>query len=302
MQNILANFAWIFLILGVFWGTTAANQFRIGYQKNVSEGFPLSPWITGALVSIYLFGGNTVDVRREAFIYWPVISAMIAALPDFVGDEMKLKIPPGQKRQNLVVLFGTQMLLSCWFQFYFVLQDWLVEYPSLAADNFQQSAFVIKWESPLSAATPRGAVILDAIAPKLKDQLDGKLWSQVERRLLPEERNQFLDKLAQETQQQTSSVEEDHLWQMKSQVTSRRAGYNLELQAIWQGPRSSTQNYSVTKSCQITQVYRQRNAATKPLNGQQTSQPETVSRFVCQGVKGWGVDQKKQPSDRLIQL
>lgn len=90
LEDLLTNFGWIFLILGVHWWTTSANQLRIGYSEaERKDGFPLSPWITGALVSLYLFGGGTGDIRREALIYWPSISAVIAAMPDFFGGNAR---------------------------------------------------------------------------------------------------------------------------------------------------------------------------------------------------------------------
>lgn len=296
VSYLLINFAWIFLILGVFWGTTAANQLRIGYKTPQNPGFPLSPWFTGALVSLYIFGRDG-DVRPEALIYWPIISAIIATIPDFVGG----KTPPPQKRQNLVILFGTQILLSCWFQFYFVIQDWLAQYPSLLVDDFHQSAFVVKRDT-VDTATPRGALLLNAMEPKLAQQLNSKPWPQVERSLLQEERPRLINAIANQARQQTKTVEEDDLWQVMSSVSSRASGgYNLLLRAIWRGPRAQPKKlltYSLTKSCQITPVSSQTGAATKPLNTQQTG--STISRFQCQPVKGWGVDPPTNTNDSFI--
>jgi hypothetical protein len=298
VRALLINFAWIFLILGVFWGTTAANQLRLGYKDPSSPGFPLSPWITGALVSLYIFG-RSGEVPREALIYWPIISAVIAALPDFLGDGLRFKVPPAPKRQNLVVLFGTQILLSCWLQFYFVIQDWVVQYPSLLADDFNQSAFVVKRGSSESA-TPRGLLILNSMESQLAQQLNARPWPEVERLLLKQERTKLLNRIEQRSKEQISPVEEDDLWDVTSAISSRPSGYNLQLRALWQGPRANpqdTQAYSLTKPCQITQLSRQNNIATKPLNTRQTS-TTVVSRFQCQPIQGWGVDRPSLPGDR----
>jgi hypothetical protein len=324
LQDLLAHGSWIFLILGVYWGTTSANQLRIGYKENVKDGFPLSPWITGALVSTYIFGGPSGDVTGDALVYWPIISAIIAALPDFVGEKqgggVTLKRAPLNKRQNLVILFGTQFLLSCWFQFYFVLQDWIVQYPSLLADDFRKSAFVVqwkseqpvlslgrdglavKWQSDVPANPPRGAALLDAIEPKLREQLNAKRWSDVEKRLIEGRRDQWLNSIAQQTKQQISPiVEEDNLWRIKmSKPTARSSGgYNFDLQAIWQGPRSAPQR-SIVKSCQVSPVKRRASAATKPLNSPQTSSAVTISRFDCKPVKGWGIDAPIVANDTFV--
>lgn len=307
LKDILRNFGWIFLILGVHWGTMSANQLRVGYKYPTNPGFPLSPWITGALVSHYIFDvlGDTGDISRDAFIYWPTISAAIAALPDFLGENpdggLTFKKAPLNKRQNLVVLFGTQLLLSCWFQFHFSVQDWLAQYPSLLADDFRQSAFVEKVGGPSRLENPRGAMILNSIEPRLRDRLNGKPWPQVERSLLKEERIKLIDTIEAQAMQEVTPLEEDGLWQVNSDVSSRKGGYNLKLQADWQGPRSQLKSPSVTKSCQITQAFPRRSAATKPINAKQAPSVTPISRFKCDPAKGWGVEQQRSRNDTFIE-
>ncbi|HEY9892198.1 MAG TPA: DUF5357 family protein [Candidatus Sericytochromatia bacterium] len=305
LEDLLTNFGWIFLILGVHWWTTSANQLRIGYKPaEGKDGFPLSPWITGALVSLYLFGGGTGDIRREALIYWPSISAVIAAMPDFLGETsdggLILKKAPVNKRQNLVVLFGTQFLLSCWLQFNFVIQDWLVQYPSLVFDDVRQSAFVVKSQAA-SSARPRGAVILEAMEPRLREQLEAKPWSEVERLLLKEERISLVNTLQKQATKQVSPIDEDELWQVSSDVSSAKSGYNLDLLANWQGPRAQAKENSLVKSCQITRVSPRRSAATKPINTKQRSPGTPISRVKCEPVKGWGIDPSTISNDTFIQ-
>ena len=299
IKSLLNNFVWIFLIWGVYWATTSTRFLRIGYNKEKKQdGFPLSPWITGALVSIYIFSSRTGELRPETLIYWPAISAVIAAIPDFVGDELRIKRPPLQNRQNLVVLFGTQFLICCWFQFYFVLQNWVGQYPSLLVDDVRKSAFVVKWDSPLERTVPRGSEILDSIEDRLKQQWNNKPWPQVERSLLPDNRNKLINSMTQQSKKQASPVEEDRWWKVKSDVKSTKSGYNLVLQAIWEGPRSKPQKkYALTKLCQITPVRRQASPATKPVNTGQAS-PKAISRFGCdKRVKGWGIDEPDKTND-----
>lgn len=305
LEDLLLNFGWIFLILGVYWGTTAANQFRVGYNPKANkDGFPLSPWITGALLSVYLFGGNTGEIRREALIYWPTISAAIAALPDFLGQDkdgvLTLKRPLLHKRQNLIVLFGTQLLLSCWFQFNFLIQDWLVQYPVLRADDFKNSAFVVA-KKPEPLDPPRGAEILNSMESQLRAQLNSKPWPQVERSLLPEERTKLINTIEKQTKQQLAPLGEDRLWRVTSAVSTRKSGYNLDLRALWQGPRAKLQENVITKSCQITQAFPRRGAATKPINTRQASSGTPISRFKCDPVKGWGIEQPTKANDTFIQ-
>ncbi|MGB7440090.1 MAG: DUF5357 family protein [Coleofasciculaceae cyanobacterium] len=275
IQVLLGNFGWIFLILAVFWGTSASEQLKIG-------GLPLSPWLTGALASIYIFviiGGNSVQSSEAAIVYWPLVSAIIAVIPAFVKDELNMGPPQPQQRQNIAILLLSQLLLSCWFQFYFIIQGWLAEYPSVLADHqVNRSAFVVKLE-PTKRLSPRGTSILDMMASQLKEQLDARPWSEVEKSLLPEELNQLVQKIEQQAKDQISPVEEDMWWEVKHDISSRGSGYNLEMKEIWKGPRSGTQTYYVTRSCQITQVYPQSAEATK-----------AVSRVKCEPPKGWGID------------
>ena len=290
VANLLANFGWIFLILGVYWATTSSSQLRIGYKEPSKPGFPLSPWITGALVSMYLFGflGNeTGEFSRDMLIYWPMMSAIIYLIPDYLGKDFTLKIPPPEQRKNQVIIFATQVLLSCWFQFHFLIQDYVAQYPSVVADDLEKSAFVVKWTRPMSEPIPRGALILDTMEPELRKQLNGRSWPVVEKLLLPKERKILIDKTLAQAKQR-SPVLEDDLWVVTSNASQKGSGYNLDLRADWQGPRSKNQPYLVTKNCQITQVSRLANAANKPLNTPEENISNTISSIECQPRKGWG--------------
>lgn len=288
IENLLANFGWIFLIFGTYWATTATKILWIGK-------IPLSPWITGALVSIYIFGWLTGDLSEAALICWPLFSAIIAAIPDFLGENLQLKSPSPPKRQDLVLLFGTQLLLSCWFQFNFLLQNWVEQYPSVlvddvdqSADDFNRSAFVWKFSSPLvPSELPRGVEILSKMEPQLKQRLDGKPWPEVERLLLEPERVKLINSLEQTAKQQIGRLQEDELWQVKSNISRRTSGYNLQMRAIGDVPRSKPQPYNLNKSCQITQAIPAQTTATTTAPN---NQPTPISQVVCEQTKGWGID------------
>jgi len=269
VRKLLLAMVGIFLVLGTYWATTANKKlwlYRDEKAKPKKEGLPLSPWITSTIVCVYLFitfprlifGSIPESGGQAALVAWPMISAVIAALPDFMGlkedDELTTKTPPPPKRQNLVILFGINILLSCWFQFYFVIQSWLTQYPSLLADDFTESAFVVN-VAPTQSEQPRGVKILNEMELPLQEKLSGQLWSEVEKLLLKEEREKWVTSIADNAKTKLSPVKEDRLWIVTSDVSSRDSGYNLELQAIWQGPRSpSRKPYPIQKSCQITPV------------------------------------------------
>ncbi|WP_228060879.1 DUF5357 family protein [Coleofasciculus sp. LEGE 07092] len=275
VQFLLIHLGWIFLIFGIYWWTSGNKLFKIG-------GFPLSPWIAGGVICGYIFGFILGNFLAAALILWPLISAVIAALPIILGSDLKLKMPPPEYRQALVWLFTSQFLLSCWFQFYFLTQDWLTEYPTILTDNFNRSAFVINvTPPPLSKERlPRGVTILDLMGSRIEEQLRNKPWSDVERSLLPSEREKLLNEMANEVRQEMASneIEEDDLWQIGYNISLRDSGYNLELQAIWQGPRSQIQEYIISKPCQITQLNRQTDVGIN-----------TISQVKCEPARGWGV-------------
>lgn len=276
-RHFLANMGWLFLILMVAWWASTAKDLKIGGPN----GIHLAPWITGALLSVYIFeilGSNRGQITPETIIFWPIISALLVAIALFVGEGFKLAAPPPDKRQFLVILLGTQVLLSCWLQFYFVVQNWLEQYPSMLADDLSESAFLVKLESPQSAR-PRGAAILNLMGSELEKQFRDMPWSQVERVLLPEERNKLINEVRQKAQQIIAPVEEDKYWEITDKVSSQGSGYNLELRAIWQGPRlKPQQEYSLAKSCQMTQVF--------PQTGDANS---SVTNVECGPVRGWGI-------------
>lgn len=308
-EILLYNLGWIFVILGIYWGTSAKKSLRIG-------DVPLSIWITGAVTSFYLFGIVTGKLSPKALVIWPLISAVIGALPACLGEDLKLKIPPQGKRKNLAILISSQLLLSCWFQFYFVVQSWLAEYPSILADDFSQSAFVVQVEYPNTIPTnflnqigskspisltnkedkctpsdklpkkgciqPRGLLIVNQMASLLEKQLKDKPWSQIERNLLPEEREELIGKIANQAKTEIASekIQEDNLWQAGHAIAAEGNGYNLELQAIWQGPRSQSAPHSITKSCNITPANRPTNTGTI-----------LSAKVKCGLPKGWSIDQ-----------
>jgi hypothetical protein len=246
VRNWLSTWGWIFLIWGVGWAT---NE-----QPIYIGPFCLSPWITGALVCIFIFGSWSDGLPPLALIWWPPVSAVIAAMPHFLEKGLKLRLPPPRVRQQLVILFGSHLLISCWFQFYFVAQNLLYQYPSLLADDFSQSAFVVKLKTQ-PPTTPRGAIILNLMEPHILQDLDNQPWSQVEQWFLEQQKQ--IQAVRKQVQKELPKAEEDLWWLFDSKEFPSASGYNLKMWALWQGPRSKPENYHIEKLCQINQVYPQ---------------------------------------------
>jgi hypothetical protein len=142
-------------------------------------------------------------------------------------------------------------------QFYFVLQSWVEQYPTLLLlDNLQKSAFLVRIGTP-SELEPRGKLILNSLEPKLRDQLNNRAWPDVERWLI--NKKITLEVIRKQAQKELKPQEEDFWWVLKYEVSSAGSGYNLKLRSVWQGPRPKQGEYYLEKVCQIRQVPRRAN-------------------------------------------
>lgn len=249
-QIIISACGWLFLILGVWWFTYDEN---VKKTLTVNKIF-LGPWITGAVMCLALFGGWRNFPQPAMFISWPPISATIAAIPKFVKSDPdrktpKFALPKSEVWQDLVLMFLLNLIISCWFQFYYVLQGWLDAYPSLLADNFNRSAFVYNVR-PRPARPTKGTLLLTQVESALKEQLDGRPWSEVERWLI--DLNQQLPDL-ETTARQQMPFAENVWWNLRGKVLSD--AYDVQFQAVWQGP-SSGNGYTVTTVCRVSQGFK----------------------------------------------
>jgi hypothetical protein len=260
MQSLAASISWLFLIPGVHWFThveklEVAPKKEVNVKKGLSpNGFFLGPWITGALICLFLFGGLTDNMGRQGFVLWPLISATIAILPEFIqfGPTYKLPDDRGKRQasiQKIALIVLSNLVLSCWLQFCFATQSWLDAYPSITTTDVSRSSFVVKLDP--SQTTPKGVNILNQAGFLLQEEMNGRSWSWVERWLLNVD--QQTASMQQTIMTQLPKVEENELWQLKGRVAAGTE-YTLRLFAIWQGPTADEKGYYLTKDCYITKV------------------------------------------------
>ena len=242
IRDLLATCGWIFLIFGVGWFTTE-NPIKVGELS-------LGPWITGILVSIFLFGEWLEEAPSLLFVSWPLISAAIASLGEFIQAGPRFRNPTPAGRQRLVILFLSNLIISCWFQLYFVIQGWLEIYPSLLANDFNQSNFVVRLGVQTSEP-PTGVLILNQAEALLRADLEPLSWPEVERWLL--NLKQQPTEFQNAVMQQLPPSEENSLWQLRAQILPDQPDYTLQLLALWQGPSSDLSAHYLTKTCRITQ-------------------------------------------------
>lgn len=267
-ESLIATAGWIFFAMGVGW-FLEDNKVR-------PFGISLAPWVAGAVVCVYFF--TLVPINNPipaALMTWPLVSVAIVAVPKFFNWELRPKLPKVPERQQLILLLLIAMLLSSWFQFYFRLQDWFAEYPTLRSDTFSNSGFVYRL-STSETEQPKGVSLLTATEVAVKDTLDNAPWPYVERWLL--NLGDQVGRLRVKTQTALEDSSERDLWQLQAQTRSLREGYALDLLAIWSGPASDPEGYYFRKTCSIQpQVPPQ---APRPEN-EQPAPPTPLAKVDC---------------------
>ncbi|MBD2519493.1 DUF5357 domain-containing protein [Nostoc sp. FACHB-973] len=249
IKDIIAFFGWLFLIAGTAWYTTE-DPLRVP-----GTFMPVGAVITGFLVSVFAFGSQKDVITSTTIVFWPTISALITAIPEFIegsDTDAKAQIPKPEDRQKIIILVASSMLLSCWIQFYFVVDNWLEQYPSLQTDNFKRSTFVVMTEEP--AKVPQnGILILDKLEPIVEEQIAQTPWSEVEKWLL--DAKVRVGSLGRGViQKNLVKYEEKELWRVEPRVSNTKSGYILDLLSIWVGPSSNPRGYYLKKSCRIEPV------------------------------------------------
>ncbi|MBD2415690.1 hypothetical protein FACHB389_07895 [Nostoc calcicola FACHB-389] len=249
IKDIIAFFGWLFLIAGTAWYTTE-DPLRVP-----GTFMPVGAVITGFLVSVFAFGSQKDVITPTTIVFWPTISALITAIPEFIegtDTDAKAQIPKPEDRQKIIILVASSMLLSCWIQFYFVVDNWLEQYPSLQTDNFKRSTFVVMTEEA-PKVPQNGILILDKLEPIIEEQIAQTPWSEVEKWLLDAKvRVGSLGKGV--IQKNLGKYEEKELWRVEPRVSNTKSGYILDLLSIWVGPSSNPRGYYLKKSCRIEPV------------------------------------------------
>ena len=139
-KEIVVGLSLIFIAIGVWFFTKEKPLTFLGISVN--------SWVMSILICILqikLFGEELIS---NIWISCPPLAATIAAIPEFIESKNKFKIPAAEVRQKLVILFLSYLVLGCWLNFGFTIQEWLENDPSLMQQDFSKSSFVVKveWE------------------------------------------------------------------------------------------------------------------------------------------------------------
>lgn len=249
-HDILINFSWVFLIIAVGWFTTDYPLKILGQN--------IGPWITGALLCLYLFARGNEPMVRTALLVWPLLSTAIAALPQFFKIDSGFQWPKSLPvQQHLTVLLLLNLLLTSWILFGFRTQDWITQYPGLKGESFDRSLFVIHLfdrQDPAKAADySRGKDIVEGMRNELVQQSFGLTRPEMERWLFDNKQNPqiFSDAVMSRVAQAHKGDRLDQqFWQLETIVGEPE--YRVLLRALWRGPRPRIEGHSVQLSCQIS--------------------------------------------------
>ncbi len=280
-QQIVSLFGWFFLIVAVWWfvygkEVQSALTFNIIFTKIF-----LGPWIVASLIVLAVFGSwagfaNLSGIAPPAFISVAPIAAAVALAPKFIKSNKdktpEFTIPAIKDRQGMVLFLLSHLLIACWFQFYFLLQGWLNLYPSLMAEDFSRSSFVVRVQPNIPVS--RGREVLNAAENDLRDRLNNQNWSAIERWLFESKvSNQWVTDLESNVQSRLRNKlggGEMDLWKLSGKVDADTydsgAYYNLVLNATWKGPTASQAPYTVSKRCELVpkRTFSRRDKSTTP--------------------------------------
>lgn len=244
VQGIIASIAWLFLIAGLHW---AMHGKDVAKWLTFNKLF-IAPWITGGLLSVFLFGGLFDRDPSYVFVYWFPLSAGVAMLPKFIKSGPVVKKPEPSARQEIVILVLINLLISCWFQLYFSTQTWAQRYPNV----FPQ---IVDDRPPQTVATPvpvvrsQGVAFLEQSATGLQANLSGLPWAQVERWLINLNPNLMAINDASKLKLGITSEP----WRLEGRILPGQE-YRVQLWAIWRDPTRKVDREYLIKTCAITRT------------------------------------------------
>ncbi|MCJ8283058.1 MAG: septal junction protein FraD [Rivularia sp. ALOHA_DT_140] len=258
IQDIIAFFGWVFLIAGTSWYTTDKPLYIPGTIM------PVGAVITGGIISIFAFQQDEQVVART-IIFWPTISALITAVPEFFegsGTDVKTQLPKLEDRESVITLIGCCMLLSCWLNLYGVTDTWLNEYPSAKYPVYRNEDYrrndLLTILEPDNKTPKNGILILNKLQPAVETALNGKSWSNVELWLknVNTNVNDIGNKVIEINLMQ---YDEKKFWKVAANVENidpkdYNSGYRLDLLSVWNGPSATQNGYYLKRSCQIEPI------------------------------------------------
>jgi hypothetical protein len=242
-RTTIADLSWLSFIISM--GLLTSQKPFVIY------GVSISPWITSALIGLWLLVRLPPDLRQIAWIAGPLIAIVVLAAIEVWNSESKWERIKSLVQPQFLIIILTHILISCWFTFHFLIQGWLQDYPSILSQNLKRSDYVVTFQGP-KINPSRGVTILNEMEKNLKNQARTKPWPQIEQTLIDIDNERFF--LKNEAFKKLKVVPEDGSWDVKTSIVQGESRYQLEMQAIWLGLVFKPETDSFTKSCEIINI------------------------------------------------
>lgn len=257
--RLMNNCAFLFFIIGFFWFQNEKRWHIFGIK--------LKPILVGLLISIFLFKNFQNNSFALTIRHWPIISGIIAIVPDFF-KQFKFIIPLPEKRKNLVTILLFYLLISCWVNFYFFLQNWLMNdtQNNYFNKNVDESMFVVRLipHHVETVVQKTAQYKLPEDADKILQDIENLIQTNIQKQSSWETVEFWIQRL--ESEWVKSQMEnllnnqiKDSSWSVGIEVIPQRENnqadiseYQIILSVIWSGSREKI--VTIQKKCQLKRV------------------------------------------------
>ncbi|HHP7245768.1 MAG TPA: DUF5357 family protein [Elainellaceae cyanobacterium] len=249
LQHAFFILGWVFLNLGIGWGF--ANDAKDKKKSKIK--IPLLDWefypgalVTAGITCFFLFRVWNPEWRAAALISWPLVTAIYTAIPKTISSIVGKKWPEPQVRQDLIISALLHIIVSCWLGFYFLVQNWIEEYPPLrsSANGLQESMFMFELDPQ----------------PKMLDLAEAVLRGRLAEIPPPEARSRFADQqfirefindVKRQVEQQLPASQQILELVISLPISTDLVDMPLRLQAFWQELEPNGASYYLQKECQL---------------------------------------------------
>ena len=253
--RILTTLSWTFFTVAIWWWLSTLKNLKI-------YGFSIYPWLVGVVLCCFFFRPwRSEDRLQLAVSSWPMISVGVMALPQFIGWDLERKTLSDNAKKSLITTSLVNLLLTSWMLFHFMVQAWVLDYPSLLLNGVDDSYFV--YDFAVEREDPsQGGVLLERMADDIEREITDLPWYQAERWLYT--RAPRLEVIFQNSLDALDAPTEDVFWQLDvAEPRQVDEAYWLDLRANWTGPTVRDREFYLEKSCKIFPVNRLRPVASE---------------------------------------
>ncbi|WP_159783503.1 DUF5357 family protein [Sodalinema gerasimenkoae] len=238
----LTRLGWVFFLVGLIWWQSI-QPWRLG-------PISLTPSIIAAVFCSLFLQNSQGELSQWVFLVYPVLTTLIAALPNCRNNNNRPSVPSPQRRPLILIQLLIALLCTCWLQLTFVLQDWIETYPNLATADLSQSQFVLRTGTPFQL---RGYDLLRPIEGQLDRSFRRRSWSEIERDLLDlrQDPENFWRSLNIEPSDRIGTLERYPQAQLTSDGDE---GYYLTITLYWYHPWFEEQREQLSLRCHLYPV------------------------------------------------